>query len=258
VNTKIVASTLSVIAMVAIASAVWVYEANVATPEAVSGIVGWFEGKQLTQLFNLESALLASPYILLFGGMLLLVFFRFRTPSQKQAQGEEMTQFQKPAGPDGNDDGGITLVSADPDSVTTLMLDDLEFDSDPEVQSTEDAHLLAEHVPGNTSDANAPRVDPITEAKVYAACGRKAQAIDLLLEAFGSEDVDHDAVANELITLFGQEMKSSDNSEGRKSAIETQRNEFLDRLSKSEVKLSDDTWKRIQPDDYSDSYHAVA
>ena len=256
-DTKVIASAASGIAIGAVASAVLMYEGNIATPEVVSGIVSWFEGKQLSQLFNLESSLLASPYILLVGGLSLLIYFRLRTLKQKPEHDEEMSQLQIPVGSISATDDGIALANVDSESVTTLNLDDLEFDTDEDSQSTNEAYSLKDQDSDINSDGDSLQVDLITEAKVYAACGRKSQAIGLLLEAFNVEDIDQDAIANELVTLFGQEMENAESSTGQKSAIEKQRDKFLDKLSKSDAKLSDDTWKRIQPEDYPVNIQAV-
>lgn len=258
-NSKIVASTLSGVAMVAIASAVWVYEGYSTAPEAIAGITSWFDGKQFTQLVNLESLLLASPYFLLVGGLLFLVYLLFRSRGQKRdaVSGEGSGQVQPvPYQPEtaGN---GVELITADPESATTLMIDDLDSGTDNDKQAVEIDAPLEEPTPEQAEVANAHRVDPITEAKVYAACGRKAQAIDLLVDVIISDDIDHDAATNELLTLFDQELKSAKTSTKRKNLLQIQREEFLESLAKSGVQLSDDTWKRIQPD-LSDDIHAVA
>ena len=258
-NSKIVASTLSVVAMIGIASAVWIYEGYGSAPEAITGITSWFDGKQLTQMVNLESLLLASPYIFLVGGSLVLVFLLFKGRGQNRdaVSGADPSQVQPDSYSIGTAGEGVDLITADPASVTTLMIEDSDLAWDSEENAVANDETREESTPDQDDTPNTLRVDPITEAKVYAACGRKAQAIDLLVDTFSSEGIDHDAATNELLTLFHQELKSPDTSKKSKILLQTQREEFLAKLEKSEIQLSDDTWKRIQPD-LPDEIHAVA
>jgi hypothetical protein len=260
-NSKIVASTLCGVAMVAIASAVWIYEGYGTVPEALAGITSWFDGKQFSQLFRLESLLLASPYILLVGGLLFLVFllFKSRTKGSDNVAVADSGRNQSSFFQVKTDGGGVELITADPASVTTLTIDDLESNEDNGKDAVASEEPLEEPTPDQPDVTSAPRVDPITEAKVYAACGRKSQAIDLLIDVFASDDIDHDAATNELLTLFDQELKNPETSANRKILLQNQREEFLENLSNSEVQLSEDTLKRIQQPDISDDIHnAVA
>ena len=142
---------------------------------------------------------------------------------------------------------GIELNQPDNSSKTTIMVEDFEYTLQSHLENSNSRTETSTQQSLNSELDSGPdfELDAITEAKVFARLGRRPQAISLLLEKFYIEEENLDDFALELSRLFEREIEYRfDNDEDTTDLI-SQRNQFLELVSRRSPLLSSEVWFRL-------------
>ena len=201
-----------------------------------------------TPAISLFSVLLSKiPNILFLGAFLILLYTLYSFPYRSAKYPPQ--QFSDNANEELNISGHniqsfsqhASSSNAKTNSNTTLLENEIDFDdNDPEYSSGLDMDSEI-----NTISQQPEEVDALTQANVYAKCGRTSKAISTLMEGFSENTCNPDAAATALLLMFENEIEDENTSKERLEFIKNQRNVFLRQLSHDRERLKHDSWRLI-------------